>query len=72
MLVTVTGTVPAGRAGVTAVIVVPLTNVTPAAGVPPKFRPTLARKPVPVIVTAVPPAVGPDEGVIELGIGAGS
>ena len=33
-----------------------LTTVTPVAGVPPKLTVAPARKPVPVMVTAVPPS----------------
>ena len=71
MLVTTTLTAPAACAAVVAVIVVLLTTVTPVADVPPSLTVAPARKPVPVMLTAVPPAVVPDVGVIELTVGAG-
>jgi hypothetical protein len=46
-------------AGVAAVISVPLTTTALVAAVPPKVMVAPAAKFVPVIVTAVPPAVGP-------------
>jgi len=61
-LMTVTLTAPAACAGVVAVIVVPFTTVTPVAAVPPTVTVAPAAKPVPLIVIAVPPAVGPDVG----------
>jgi hypothetical protein len=57
--VTVTVTAPALPAGVVAVICVPLTITTFVAAVPPNVTVAPAAKFVPVIVTAVPPAVGP-------------
>ena len=48
-----------------------LTTVTLVAAVPPRVTVAPARKPVPVMVTAVPPAVVPDVGEIELTVGAG-
>ena len=65
-----TGPVPgagSGEAGVTAVIVVELTTATSLAGAPPKVTrvegsPTT--KLVPVIVTGVPPPVGPSPGTM--------
>ena len=71
MLVTTTFTAPAACAGVVAVIDVLLTTVTLVAAVPPSVTVAPARKPVPVIVTGVPPAVVPDGGAIELTVGAG-
>jgi hypothetical protein len=56
LLVTVTSTVPAACAGVMAVIDVLFITVTPVACVPPRLTVAPARNPVPVIVTAVPPA----------------
>ena len=41
------------------------------AAVPPKLTVAPARKPVPVMVTAVPPAAGPVLGAIEVTVGAG-
>ena len=43
-------------------IVVLLTTVTPVAAVPPMVTVAPAAKFVPVIVTAVPPAIGPEVG----------
>lgn len=71
VFVTMTFTAPAAWAGATAVIEVLLTNVTPVAAVPPIFTVAPARKPVPVTVTAVPPAMFPELGVIEVTVGAG-
>ena len=71
ILVTTTFTAPAECAGVVAVIDVLLATVTPVAAVPPRVTVAPARKPVPVIVTGVPPAVVPDVGEIELTVGAG-
>ena len=71
MLVTTTLTAPAACAGVVAVIDVLLTTVTPVAAVPPSFTVAPARKPVPVMVTAVPPFAVPELGVIALTVGAG-
>jgi len=53
------------------VIEVLLTSVTPVAAVPPRLTVAPARKPVPVIVTAVPPLMVPELGVIEVTAGAG-
>ena len=63
LLVTVTETVPAEAAGVTAAIWVELCTVTAPEAAPPKLTPAPVRKPVPVRVTAVPPPVGPLLGV---------
>ena len=71
MLVTATFTAPAACAGAVAVMVVLFVTPTPVAGVPPKLTVAPARKPVPVMVTGVPPAVVPDTGEIELTVGAG-
>jgi hypothetical protein len=48
-----------------------LTTVTPVADVPPTFTVAPERKPVPVMVTDVPPEVVPDVGDTELTVGAG-
>ena len=56
-MVTTTLTAPAACAAVVAVIEVALATVTFVAAVPPKLTVAPARKPVPVMVTAVPPAV---------------
>ncbi len=53
---------PAACAGVVAVRVVPVTTVTVVAEVPPRVTVAPAVKPVPVIVTLVPPVVGPAGG----------
>jgi hypothetical protein len=71
LLVTTTFTAPTGCAGVVAVIDVGLTTTTPVAGAPPRLTVALGRKPVPVIVTGVPPVVGPLVGAIVLTVGAG-
>ena len=71
VLVTTTLTAPAAWAGVVAVIVVLLTNVTPVAAAPPTLAVAPDRNPVPVIVTAVPPLVVPVLGVIDDTVGAG-
>jgi hypothetical protein len=65
VLVTMTFTAPAAWAGVVAMIDVLLARVTLVAGVPPRLTVAPARKPVPVIVTLVPPLVVPVLGVIE-------
>ena len=69
-LVTTTGTVPAAWAGVVAIMVVLVTAVTVAAD-PPNVTVAPVRKPVPLIVTDVPPAGDPPEGNAEVGLGAG-
>ena len=71
VLVTTTLTAPAAWAGAVAVIVVPFTTVTPVADVPPSFTVAPDRKPVPVMVTGVPPVEGPVLGEIEVTVGAG-
>ena len=58
VLVTTTLTVPAACAGLDAVMEVELTTVTLVAAVPPKLTVAPAEKPVPVMVTNVPPLVG--------------
>jgi hypothetical protein len=70
-LVTTTLTAPAVCAAVVAVIDLLLTTTTPVAAVPPKVTVAPDWKPVPVMVTAVPPAVGPELGAIALTVGAG-
>jgi len=56
--------------GVVAVMVVLLTTVTPVAAVPPKATVAPETKLVPVMVTLVPPVVGPEVGEIEETVGA--
>jgi len=70
--VTVTVTAPALRAGVVAVICVALATTTLVAAVPPNVTVAPAAKFAPVIVTAVPPAVGPPFGdtLVTVGITA--
>ena len=62
---------PGGSGGVSAVISVELTTVTPFAGMPPIQAPAIAEKPLPVMVTAVPPAEGPEVGAMPV-TGAGT
>ena len=50
---------------------VALTTVTLPADVPPNFTVAPDRNPVPVIVTAVPPAAGPELGAMPVTVGAG-
>lgn len=69
VVVTVTLTVPAERDGAVAVIFVGLSTRTNVADVPPKATEGVPEKFVPLIVTDVPPAVGPDVGLIEVIVG---
>ena len=71
MLVTTTLTAPAACAGVVAVIDVPPATFTFVAAVPPRVTVAPGRKPVPVMVTEVPPLVDPEAGVIAVGFGGG-
>ena len=64
-----TSTVPV-PAGLFAVIVVSLTTVRPVAAVVPKSTAVAPVKPVPVIVTGVPPAVVPLVGLRPVTAGA--
>jgi hypothetical protein len=61
-VVTVMSTVPAAPAGDVAEIWLELFTEN-AAAVPPKLTPVAPVKPVPLIVTVVPPVVGPDVGL---------
>jgi hypothetical protein len=61
-VVTVMSTVPAAPAGAVAEIWLDLLT-TNVAAVPPKLTPVAPVKPVPLIVTVVPPVVGPDVGL---------
>ena len=70
-LATITLTAPAACAGVVAVIETLLTNVTAVAGVPPKLTVAPDWKPVPAMLTLVPPAIVPDTGDIEAIVGGG-
>jgi hypothetical protein len=67
--VTSTLAVPAEWAGVTAVIDVDETTVTLVAAAPPIVTAVAPVKPVPVMVTGVPPAVVPELGEIALTVG---
>ena len=68
-VVTVTFTVPV-PAGLLAVIVVSLTTVKLVAAVVPKSTAVAPVKPLPVIVTNVPPAAGPAVGLRPVTVGA--
>ncbi|MNQ66367.1 hypothetical protein D3C85_808580 [compost metagenome] len=68
-VVTRTSTVPV-PAGVVAVIWVALSTVTPDADAPPKVTAVAPVKFVPVMVTLVPPPVGPLFGEIDVTVGA--
>ena len=69
VVVTVASTVPAPSAGEVAVIEVVLFTVKLVAAVAPKFTAVTPVKFVPVIVTTVPPAVGPLVGLIPVTVG---
>ena len=71
-MVTTTFTAPAAWAGVVQVREVALPKDTPVAGVPPKVTVAPVTKFVPVIVTEVPPVVGPEVGLTEETVGAGA
>lgn len=69
-VVRTTLTAPADFAGVTTVTEVALTLVSDVPAVPPKATPLVFDKLVPVIVTVVPPDVGPVIGVNDVIVGA--
>ena len=69
VVVTVTSTVPV-PAGDVAVIEVDETTVKAVAAVVPKFTAVAPVKPVPVMVTAVPPVAGPVAGLTDVTVGA--
>lgn len=69
-VVTTTLAEPTVPAGVVAVMLVALTTVTAVAAVPPMVTPVAPVKLVPVMLTLVPPEVGPVEGLTELTVGA--
>ena len=71
VLVTTTLTAPAAWAAVVAVIEVLLPTITLLAAVPPTVTVAPDRKPVPVMVTAVPPLTEPELGEIAVTVGAG-
>ncbi len=68
-VMTVTSTRPAACAGATAVAEVADTGVTAVAAAVPKVTAVMPVRFVPVIVTTVPPAIGPDVGLIEVTVG---
>src|SRR5829696_7562850 len=72
VLVTTTLTIPAACAEVVAVIEVELTTVSLVAADPPKLTVAPYEKPVPVIVTDVPPLVLPEVGEMAVTVGAGA
>ena len=64
--------VPAVPCGVVAMTCESLTKVRPVAAVPPMSTEVAPVNPVPIIVTRVPPAAGPEGGVILANVGAGT
>jgi hypothetical protein len=68
-VVTVTSTVPTEPAGAIAVTELSLTNVYDVACVSPKATASTPVKPLPEIVTEVPPAVVPDVGEMPVTVG---
>ena len=68
-VVTVMSTVPALPAGAVAVIWVPLLTVKAVAAVAPNLTALAPARFVPVIVTLVPPAVGPAAGLMLVIVG---
>jgi hypothetical protein len=71
-LVTTRSTVPALPAGAVAVSDVALATLTEPAAAAPNDTLAPAVKPLPVIVTAVPPATGPDDGPTAVTAGGGA
>jgi hypothetical protein len=71
MFVTTTFTNPAACAGVLAEMEVLLVTTTLVAAVPPNVTVAPLRKPVPVMVTEVPPAELPEFGETLVTVGAG-
>ena len=67
--VTRTSTVPV-PAGAVAVICVALLTVKPVAAEPPKFTAVALVKPEPLMVTVVPPVLGPVVGEMPVTVGA--
>jgi hypothetical protein len=70
-VITLTSTVAAACAGDTAVMLPSLAPANLGATMPPKATAVARVKPLPEIVTDVPPAVGPDPGLIHVTLGAG-
>ena len=71
-VVTTTLAVPARPREVTAVIVESLTTTTLVAGDPPNITPVAPVKPVPIMVTGVPPPAGPEGVVMASTVGGGT
>ena len=69
-VVTSTLAVPALPAGVVAVMVVAFTTVTAVAAVPLNVTAVVPMKSLPVMVTACPPASGPDVALMDVTVGA--
>ena len=69
-VVTRTLAVPAVPAGVVAVMVVAVTTTTAVAAVPPNVTAVAPVKLVPVMVTDCAPASGPDDGLMDVAVGA--
>ena len=65
-VVTVRSTAPADPAGAVAVICVAETTVKLLAAVPPNLTSVAPLRFGPLIVTTVPPPVGPEDGLIEV------
>jgi hypothetical protein len=70
VVVTVTSTVLALPDGAVAVIEVSEFTVTPVAALDPKSTAVAPVKSTPVIVTVVPPSVGPADGATKVTVGA--
>jgi hypothetical protein len=68
-VVTTTLTAPAAPAGTVAVIEVAFTTEKDVAAAPPKVTLVAPVNVVPVMVTLVPPAVGPELGLTEVTVG---
>ncbi len=71
-VVTVTCTVPTEPAGLTAVSEVLLVYVTEVLALAPKVTDEPEVKPVPVMVTELPPAWAPADGLTPVTVGTGS
>jgi hypothetical protein len=65
-----TSTVPVVPAGEVAVIDVAELTMTPVAAVAPNLTAVTPLKPVPVMLTLVPPAADPDPGLTAVTVGA--
>jgi hypothetical protein len=71
VFVTITFTAPATPDGVVHVMLVLDTTVNDVQALPPTVAVAPARKPVPAMVIGVPPAADPDDGDIDVTVGAG-